>query len=292
MNKKRNKKISEMYENGSTLEDVGKFFHVTRERVRQIALSEKTKEILNRLGLNDNPITKQENKMLILAAKEELRDIFLMRNKQKKNQKYEKAKNKIEKFGDYSNFSSLTEYSRATGIQINILKEFFPNIYNRLKNKFEHKWSIKYDRCRVCGTTTIKHVSYGLCEKCYIKSDHFKSIQESSRLRNGKKWKVQQRAYIKEYNKRPEVQKKFRQKNDIKFFNGNREIAIKRDNFRCVDCGMTRENNYKKFKKDLYVRHINNNSSDNCLANLKTLCFKCFQKENRNRFKLIKKELI
>jgi len=29
------------------------------------------------------------------------------------------------------------------------------------------KWSIKYDCCQSCGTTTKKHMSHGLCSTCY-----------------------------------------------------------------------------------------------------------------------------
>lgn len=36
-------------------------------------------------------------------------------------------------------------------------------------------WSIKYDKCLECGTTSVKHIAQGLCKKCYtnkIEAEH------------------------------------------------------------------------------------------------------------------------
>ena len=48
----------------------------------------------------------------------------------------------------------------------------------------EKRWSRYYDYCRKCATRTIKHHSYGYCERCYPKTELFKSFQKESRLRN------------------------------------------------------------------------------------------------------------
>lgn len=65
-------------------------------------------------------------------------------------------------------------------------------------------------------------------------------------------------------------------------FGGNRELAIQRDNERCVRCGMTREEHRSKYDKDLTVDHIDRQGSNvpvsqknNHLDNLQTLCFPC-----------------
>jgi len=50
-------------------------------------------------------------------------------------------------------------------------KEHFKN--HRLKT-----WSRKYDRCRKCGTTKIKHEARGLCQNCYKYYQNHKKLCE------------------------------------------------------------------------------------------------------------------
>ncbi len=73
-------------------------------------------------------------------------------------------------------------------------------------------------------------------------------------------------------------------------FGGNREKAIERDNHKCVDCGMTREEHLKIWNRDITVDHIDGNGcnkpaskKNNDMENLKTLCLICHgKKETRN----------
>ena len=58
-------------------------------------------------------------------------------------------------------------------------------------------------------------------------------------------------------------------------FDGLREQVLRRDNYRCVKCGITREEHLQKWGVDLNVDHINRNRKENTLKNLQTLCLIC-----------------
>ena len=67
---------------------------------------------------------------------------------------------------------------------------------------------------------------------------------------------------------------------DILMFGGNRELVIKRDGEKCVQCGISREEHKKKFKMDISVDHIDRKGSgvkikNNAMDNLQTLCCSC-----------------
>lgn len=140
------------------------------------------------------------------------------------------------------------------------------------------KWSRYYDKCRMCDSINNKHHSHGYCKKCYTKSDVWKESVKKSHLKHRDKILKRQRAYAKEYNKRPEIIEKRKIEYDFKKYGGNREKALKRDAYTCKKCGLTQENSLKKYGKDLFVMHINS-KNDHSLPNLITLCNGCFTLE-------------
>ena len=226
--------ILKKYKDGCTLEEIGKEYNLTRERIRQIV----EKGLIQSIG----DIIKEG---IAVDLKE-----FLIEEKRKHLQAV------IEKQGISK-------------------KEFF-------LPEQQKRWSRYYDRCRKCGTNIIHHHSHGYCRDCYPKTEIFKNIQESSRLRNMEKWEQREKEYLKNYYKRPEVIERERGKTDLKYFGGNREKALIRDGEKCQLCGISRLESYKTYNKDLTVIHIHG-TKDNSLENLLTLCKKCFYKELEKR---------
>lgn len=223
----RQNDILKKYKGGQTLEEIGKEYNLTRERIRQIV-----------------------EKGLIQSIREIIREgIAIDLREFLKEEKHKHLEAVINKHG--------------------VLKQESP------LPKQQKRWSKYYDRCRKCGTSVIHHHSHGYCRRCYPKTEIFKELQESSRLRNIEKRKKYVKEYSKRYSRRPEVIRKRQMQWDLKYFGGNREKALIRDGEKCQFCGLPREESYTKYSKDLIVTHINN-LRDNSLENLLTLCKDCF----------------
>lgn len=274
----RYEKVLYEYRNGKKLEEIAKNLGVSRQRVHQMLKSailgqiEKIRE--SGKSVNIDEFTKSVKKYHNTN-----RPKIIYGDLQKKHtQLVERA----------SAFHSLSRFLRQEKIGKGSLEKYFPEVAEIIKKNSERnklKWSRYYIKCRKCGTTTIPHQSVGYCQKCYLKSNHFKEIALASYLRNIEKRKARNKAYAKKYEKRPEVRAKHRRLLDIQKFDGNREKTIQRDGFKCTNCGIDREKSEKIFKKDLYVRHIDNDANNNDLSNLKTMCLHCFQKENKNNLR-------
>ena len=76
-----------------------------------------------------------------------------------------------------------------------------------------------------------------------------------------------------------------------KFFSGNRELAIKRDGEKCLDCGMSRQEHRDKYGMDITVDHIDGTGintpvyqKNNTLDNLQTLCLACHGSKDRRKY--------
>lgn len=233
-NIERQADILDKYKNGLTLKEIGTEFSLTRERIRQI--------VVNALNANARELIKNGVDLDM--------ELFIQEEKNVHSEAVSKKHNDKKLIID----PTRKGYS--------------------IVNKKEKRWSKYYDECRNCGTVSIKHKCHGYCEKCYPKTDLFKELQRSSRLRNVEKWKEREKKYLKDYYKRPEVIAKFKNKTNIKFFGGNREKALIRDNYKCAICGMSQEESIKKYGKDLFVVHINGKQNQN-LNNLITRCAKC-----------------
>jgi len=63
-------------------------------------------------------------------------------------------------------------------------------------------------------------------------------------------------------------------------FSGRKEAVVLRDGGRCLGCGMTREDHFKIYGKDITVDHIDRNKTNNDPKNLQTLCLSCHSKKD------------
>jgi len=126
-------------------------------------------------------------------------------------------------------------------------------------------WSKNFVNCLICGTTKRPYMGKGKCSFCYLK-EYRKDPENNRKSREHKKiWYIQ--------NVTSEQQRITREQ---RHFDGNREIALKRDKWVCQSCG---ENKISR----LTVHHIDGNgrgkiNPNNSLENLKTLCRSCHAK--------------
>lgn len=273
---KRNAEIVNQYKSGKTLEEIASQFGVTRSRIQQIINRQIERQVIERFGISVRSI--EEQHLLRAAVKEEISEIVQKRRAQSLNEKVSsnssRIKTKLDSLPGLQNFVTLSSLSRAIGEDVADVKLYAPEVAKSVLNEARRKWSRNYTRCRNCGTTTVKHHSYGLCRDCYPKSELFKDMQRSYRLRNLDKWKIKMKEYAQSYKNRPYVKEKMKQKNDLKFFGGNRAKVLIRDGFRCQSCGRTQEQSLKELGRDLFVRHLKGPENHE-LENLITVCQKC-----------------
>jgi hypothetical protein len=83
------------------------------------------------------------------------------------------------------------------------------------------------------------------------------------------------------------IEKKNRKKleRDKYRFGNMRNFVLKRDGYKCIQCGMSNEEHLKLWKKDLTIDHIDGNGStskvkNNDLDNLQTLCLRCHARKD------------
>ncbi len=273
--KERNSKILDLYKSGKTLEEIGKQFSFSRSRAQQVVIKELKADILKRLKLKK--LTEDELILLDVAAKEEIQEISMRRRGYEAKKVKERIRKKVKSLS-HTKFVTVSSYARAISENSALIKKYFPKIISEIIQRQKQRWSRYYQKCRICGTSSIKHVSHGLCENCYPKSDIFKEMQEASRLRNNDRWKEHLKKYYKEYSQRPEVKDRWIQLHDKRNYGGNREKALKRDGYICQKCGLSREDSINELDRDLYVERINNKGNYE-INNLISVCRKCHIKK-------------
>jgi cytochrome c553 len=121
--------------------------------------------------------------------------------------------------------------------------------------------TVGHQLCARCKTKLIKYKRVkGLCLRCYNrqyqrkKKHHIKSLPWMHRKR----------------------------------FGGLRERVIQRDDEQCTICGMTRQEHYQKWAKDITVDHMDGNGryspkKNHDIDNMRTLCLSCHGREDQKR---------
>ena len=135
-------------------------------------------------------------------------------------------------------------------------------------------WSRKYKQCQECGTTERRHYGNGLCWRCYNRQRTRENpgpnrdrAQRHYTQHTEKKKQYQRERYWKKRDAILQYLKLWREKRD---FDGMRETILKRDGYRCRECGS---------EENLLVHHRDGSGKtikpNNDLANLLTLCNAC-----------------
>jgi len=120
-------------------------------------------------------------------------------------------------------------------------------------------------KCLGCGETIFNRKGNRLrCKFCAMKHN-----------------KIEKRKYMKS----EKMKIYLKAKRDKDRFGKLREVVIKRDGEKCVNCGMTRQEHFLKFGCDITVNHKdgtgrNSKEHNNKKENLETLCLVCHGKKD------------
>lgn len=263
----------DMYKNGASLEEIGQKFNITRERARQI-----TKKQFG-YSLGYGPTEQKARKAEI--AKKYRSIVEVSRGGRQQELVLAKYAEAVDRGLEPHYFDNFKKYQDATGISKEVLKEHIPDAYNAINQNARikaQKWSWYYDYCRMCGTTSVKHRSYGYCENCYARSPEFKESQRRSHLKNRDAILENNKKYAEDYYNRPEVIEKLEREYDQKYFGGNRKLALERDGYKCVICGTSTNVKDAVGRAKVRVWHLRD-KDDHSLANLGTYCQSCLFKD-------------
>lgn len=259
--------IIKHYKKGLNYQEIASKLNITRERVRQIlkkSIESKSIEI------NSKKVSSLVE-LRVEGRKKRVKQIWM----EIIDKNYDRYMNLAR--GYYSVDSFCQDHKIPQTAKF-VFEEYYPEIFNIINSR-EKRWASSYDECTNCGTRSVPHKIYGYCKDCYYKSMEFKTVQKKSRLKNIDKRRAYTKTYTKLYNSRPEIKQKYYLKNDLFLYGGNREKALIRDSYKCINCGMTRDESKIKSGKDLLVRHIDNDKKNNRLENLATYCQSCFTKD-------------
>ena len=274
-------KIIHGYMNGKTLAEVGRNLGMSRERARQ--LFNKALEI-DTLRIDGNPSAELRSS---IAA--EIHSAYLLGKsiKEYKNE-IENRYEDIVKIIVTKNITSERSMLRAVGLPpsaIYVIQEEYSEFLELLSAN-EDRWSWKYDSCKKCGTTSVKHARWGYCKNCFASSPEHRAQQYRYRMNNYDEFRKKQKAYESEYYKRPEVKKRMNEKSYDKRYDGKREKTIILAGEMCQDCRMSRNEHKEKFDEDLSVLHLDGDIRNNDQSNLASLCRSCRSKRVYKTFRV------
>ena len=129
----------------------------------------------------------------------------------------------------------------------------------------------------------IKNAKYNQVVHKECRREYSKEWHKKYRRDNPKKVKdYNKMRYHRDIEKIREEQKHWR---DLIRYGGNRNAVLERDNWMCVDCGMTQEQHIILFGRSLTIDHIDKKginyvNKNNDMDNLQTLCLRCHRKKD------------
>jgi hypothetical protein len=262
--------VIEGYIDGENLAEVGIRLGFSRERARQF-FEKAIKIEAERTDSNNMELVAKEFKKHLKTTNKQNR--ARLKFKDYIDDNYQTIIKTITKNNILSTSGLLKEFNLPANAVL-IIESDYPEILEIIA-KNEKRWAWDYDQCRMCGTKEKKHKVYGFCEDCYWKSDEWKARQNKYRENNVDKLREQQREYQAEYNKRPEVIERLKKRHDATKYDGNRDTALEQSNYQCADCGISQDDHHIRYRKDLYVYHIDGDPKNNEISNLMPLCMSC-----------------
>jgi hypothetical protein len=177
---KRKQEMLDMYQQGFTLEEIGKKFHVTRERARQIIetkwLDEIEDHIARGFSVDIGAYLATQKKLHSSERKRRMYSELLA--------KKDELPQLIEKYTSASAFYK--DYKVTSGV----MRDMFPEAYEKLslmEQVSKNRWNKNYIKCRQCETTTDAHFKEGYCKKCFRDAKEFGGNREKAMERAGRK---------------------------------------------------------------------------------------------------------
>jgi hypothetical protein len=167
--------------------------------------------------------------------------------------------------------------------------------------------------CEVCNVEK-EHYAKGKCKSCYSKEFWSKNYTDNERIKkmarekSRKSWlknkdrllklrrekRIENGDSVREYFR--EAQKRYRKRlsdigssdRDVYLYGGTKRLVYERDNYSCVDCGISQSEYLKLGCGMLHVHHIDGSGwgktikeKNNNIDNLVTLCNKCHSRETQ-----------
>lgn len=135
-------------------------------------------------------------------------------------------------------------------------------------------------RCKKCRASRYKK---------WKKKNTQKLIDYKKQWRIKNKENISEKAKNKYLQNSEKIKQRTKRNSNLKRFNGKREKIIKRDRYKCVNCGMSREQHKEKYVVDLTINHIDgkgrkSRKPNNSDSNLETLCLRCHGKKDSERY--------
>lgn len=229
------------------------FIKETIEKIDNIEDDERRLQIINIVKLIDSGVTYRNISAIINLSTQRISQLMLRYVDEYSVIRGVKAINVCHKCGKKDKYI----YKNYDG------KYWCQKCIKAERKKKKKRWSRKFDKCQDCGTTKIKHVSHGRCEKCVRKFLYNYDLKRKEALKlSNKKWRKSNKDKVKK------IAIKASEKIREKKFGGNRKKALERDGYKCIICGREENDTILNVtrieKKDGYI-----------INNLITLCSKC-----------------
>jgi DNA-directed RNA polymerase specialized sigma subunit len=264
-----------------TLEETGKEFNVTRERIRQLIL-ESYKQIVSNVDIH------------VLLKWEK----YFIKENQEEEKIRRKIREKMKSVEDYKNYYSIVYYARSIGEKTNNLKKYFPEIAERIKinsTKVMEKDGFKCSSCGISQDFNLKkykidlHITHIKGNRQYNSKDyktycHMCDTDYSLDYKEYKRFlkvridtKVGNTNYKDYYSLFEYLELIGEQKKNLKRYarnvysaiNRNQIKVLEKDKFACVYCGVSLYNN-----RNAHVLH-KKESKNNKLIDYEAVCSNC-----------------